>query len=191
MPSEDSASPLARVDARVTCPTSFEPLGITVLPSALTASVVRAFTASPGLHFFESTGELSSALNAVPLANAALACPFWAAAPADVELETPACACVLPAWTDACPPACAPACALVSDCAAALTAKSAPATIETPARYMVMRPPQALGLEIGSHYPRIEGCLESPLIPAKPVPIRKVLSFNKLGKRQRSATIEK
>src|SRR5437899_8602855 len=67
MPRADSVSPLPRAEASVTCPTSFEPLGMTILPSDLIASVVRAFTASPGLHFFESTGELSAALNAVPL----------------------------------------------------------------------------------------------------------------------------
>src|SRR5260370_24368004 len=137
MPSEDSASPLARAEAWVTCPTNFEPLGITVLPSALTASVVRAFTASPGLHFFESTREFSSALNAVPVASAALACPFCAAAAADLELDAPAWACVLPARTDACPPACAPACASVCDCAAPLTAQSATTITEIPVRIML------------------------------------------------------
>src|SRR5256884_7022143 len=69
MPRADSVSPLPRAEASVTCPTSFEPLGMTILPSDLIASVVRAFTASPGLHFFESTGELSAALNAVPFSG--------------------------------------------------------------------------------------------------------------------------
>src|ERR1700694_4605806 len=78
MPSDDSDSPLERAEACVTCPTSFEPLGITVLPSDLTASVLCAFTGSPGLHFFESIGELSAALNAVPVASEPFACPFCA-----------------------------------------------------------------------------------------------------------------
>src|SRR6266571_3263352 len=137
MPREDSAWPLARADACVTCPTSFDPFGITVCPSDLTASVVCAATASPGLHFFESTGELSAALNAVPLANEALACPFCADAEVDADVPAEACACVLPASTDACPLPCAPACAPVCDCAAALIENRAPTTIAIPARIMV------------------------------------------------------
>src|SRR5215469_10189841 len=117
MPRADSVSPLARAVACVTCPTSFEPLGMTTLPSDLTASVIRALTASPGLHFFESTGEISAALNAVPLAKPALAWPFCAVAAADVRLEAAACARVWPVSTDACPLACAPGPAC--DCAAA------------------------------------------------------------------------
>src|SRR5882672_4468607 len=78
MPSDDSDSPLARAEACVTWPTSFEPFGITVFPSDFAASVVCAFTGSPGLHFLESIGELSAALNAVPPANEAFACPFCA-----------------------------------------------------------------------------------------------------------------
>src|SRR5438876_644120 len=78
IPSDDSDSPLPRAEACVTCPTSFEPLGITVFPSDLTASVLCAFTGSPGLHFFESIGELSAALNAVPVASEPFACPFCA-----------------------------------------------------------------------------------------------------------------
>ena len=74
---------------------------MTIFPSDLTASVVRPFTVSPGVHFFESSGELNSALKVVPLASPALACPFCAEAAADVELEAPAWACVLPASTDA------------------------------------------------------------------------------------------
>ena len=81
-PSDDSDSPLARADACVTCPTSCVPLGNTVLPSDLTDSVVRAFTTSPGFDFFESIGELSAALNAEPVASAALACSFCAEADA-------------------------------------------------------------------------------------------------------------
>src|SRR6266481_1197743 len=115
MPSEDSDSPLPRAEACVTCPTSFEPLGITVFPSDLTASVLCAFTGSPGLHFFESIGEVSAALNAVPLANAALACPFCVDAKVDVDALPDACACVWPACTDAWLVLCAPACAPVCD----------------------------------------------------------------------------
>src|SRR5882757_4889195 len=77
IPSADSASPLPRADARVTCPTSFAPFGTTVFPCAFTASVVRAVTPSPGLAFFESTGAVSAALIAVPSAIVAfepLAC---------------------------------------------------------------------------------------------------------------------
>src|SRR5215467_7555280 len=143
MPREDSASPFARAEACVTCPTSFEPFGMIVLPSDFTASVVCAFTASPGLHFFESIGEVSAALNAVPFAS-----PFCAAADADVELEAPACACVFPASTDACPLVWAPACALVCCCADATTAKIAPATIVIPALFMIVLPPQFLGLKL-------------------------------------------
>jgi len=87
---------LARAEACVTWPTSFEPLGITVFPSDFAASVVCAFTGSPGLHFFESIGELSAALNAVPLANEALACPFCADAADVAEAFPEACACVAP-----------------------------------------------------------------------------------------------
>src|SRR5260370_29337028 len=74
MASTDSESPLARAVACVTWPTSLEPLGRTVLPSAFTFSVVRAVTASPRLHFFESSGALSVALKAVPDASPALVC---------------------------------------------------------------------------------------------------------------------
>src|SRR6266446_9087487 len=109
MPNEDSDSPLARAEACVTCPTSFEPLGITVFPSDFTASVVCAFTASPGLHFFESTGELSAALNAVPLANEPLVWPFCADAAVDADALPDACACVWPACTDVWLLLCAPA----------------------------------------------------------------------------------
>src|SRR5436853_5231969 len=78
IPRADSGSPLARAEACVTCPITFAPFGITVFPSDFTASVVRAFTGSPGLHFFESTGELRAALNAVPAAREPFACPVWA-----------------------------------------------------------------------------------------------------------------
>src|SRR5215472_8885801 len=108
MPRAESACPLARAEACVTWPSSFDPLGMTVLPSDLTASVACALTVSPGVHFLVSKGELKAALNAVPLANEALACPFGVCAAADVELAAPACACVCPACADACPLACAP-----------------------------------------------------------------------------------
>src|SRR5205809_90125 len=98
IPSADSDSPLARAEVCVTCPTTFAPFGITVLPSDFTASVVRAFTGSPGLHFFESTGELSAALNAVPAASEPFAWPFCADAEVDAEALPDACA--WPARTD-------------------------------------------------------------------------------------------
>jgi len=66
MASAEPASPFARADACVTCPTSLVFLGITVWPFALTASVTCAFTASPVLTFFESTGVSSSTGSAVP-----------------------------------------------------------------------------------------------------------------------------
>src|SRR5215472_17478145 len=109
----ESGCPLARAEACVTWPSSFDPFGMTVFPSDLTASVVCALTVSPGVDFLESRGEVKATLNAVPLASPALACPFCAAA--DAELDVPACACVFPAWTDVCPLACAPACAPVCD----------------------------------------------------------------------------
>src|SRR5439155_22762063 len=92
IPRADSDSPLVRAEACVTCPTIFAPFGITVLPSDFTASVVRAFTGSPGLHFFESTGELSAALNAVPAASEPFAWPFCADAEVDAEALPDACA---------------------------------------------------------------------------------------------------
>jgi hypothetical protein len=144
MPSDDSDSPLARAEACVTWPTSFEPFGITVFPSDFAASVVRALTGSPGLHFFESIGELSAALNAVPLANEAFACPFCADAADATEAFPEACACVCPACTEACPLLCAPACAPVSDCAAALRQKRVPTAIAIPAHFMVLVPPEEL-----------------------------------------------
>src|SRR5260370_11857508 len=107
-PSDDSDSPLARAEACVTCPTSFVPLGITVFPSDFTASVVCALTASPGLHFFESIGELNAALNAVPLANEPFAWPFCADTAVDAEALPDACAFVWPAWTDVWLLPCAP-----------------------------------------------------------------------------------
>src|SRR6266850_7663396 len=146
MPSDDSDSPLARAEACVTWPTSFEPLGITVFPSDFAASVVRAFTGSPGLHFFESIDVLSAALNAVPLASEAFACPFCADAAdaADADALPEACACVCPACTEACPLLCAPACAPVCDCAAALRDRRVPTAIAIPAHFMVLVPPQKL-----------------------------------------------
>src|SRR6266404_1124386 len=146
MPSDDSDSPLARAEACVTWPTSFEPFGIAVFPSDFAASVVRAFTGSPGLHFFESIGELSAALNAVPLASEAFACLFCADAAdaADADALPEACACVCPACTEACPLLCAPACAPVCDCAAALRQKRVPTAIAMPAHFMVLVPPQEL-----------------------------------------------
>src|SRR2546429_8594339 len=141
MPRADSVSPLPRAEASVTCPTSFEPLGMTILPSDLIASVVRAFTGSPGLHFFESTGELSAALNAVPAASELFTCPFCADAEVDTDALPDACACVWPACTDAWLLLCAPACAPVCGWAAALMQKNAPTTNAIPARFMVVRPP--------------------------------------------------
>jgi hypothetical protein len=61
------------------------------------------------LHFFESIGELSAALNAVPLASEAFACPFCADAEVDADALPDACACVLPASTEAWLLLCAPA----------------------------------------------------------------------------------
>src|SRR5437660_12265904 len=141
IPRADSDSPLVRAEACVTCPTIFAPFGITVLPSDFTASVVRAFTGSPGLHFFESTGELSAALNAVPAASELFTCPFCADAEVDTDALPDACACVWPACTDAWLLLCAPACAPVSGWAAALMQKNAPTTNAIPARFMVVRPP--------------------------------------------------
>src|SRR5713226_2032121 len=109
MPSDDSDSPLARAEACVTWPTSFAPFGITVFPSDFTASVVCAFTGSPGLLLFESMGELSAALIAVPPASEPFAWPFWAEAALDAEALPDACACVWPARTDAWLLLCAPA----------------------------------------------------------------------------------
>src|SRR5712691_971973 len=144
MPSDDSDSPLARAEACVTWPTSFEPFGITVFPSEFAASVVCACTGSPGLHFFESIGELRAALNPVPLANEAFACPFCADAADAAEVFLEACACVCPACTEACPLPWAPACAPVCDCAAALRQKRVPTAIAIPALFMVLVPPQEL-----------------------------------------------
>jgi hypothetical protein len=53
------------------------------------------------LHFVESTGELSAALNAVPLASEPFACPFCADADPATDVLLDACACVCPACTDA------------------------------------------------------------------------------------------
>jgi hypothetical protein len=94
------------------------------------------------LHFFESIGELSAALNAVPLANEAFACPFCADAADAADALPEACACVCPACTEACPLVCAPACAPVCDCAAALRQKRVPTAIAIPAHFMVLVPPQ-------------------------------------------------
>src|SRR2546427_149657 len=94
----------------VTCPTSCEPMRITVFPSDLTASMLCAFTGSPGLHFFESIGELSAALNAVPVASEPFACPFCADAEVDADAWPDVCACVWPACTDAWLLLCAPVC---------------------------------------------------------------------------------
>src|SRR6266550_2491877 len=138
IPSDDSDSPLPRAEACVTCPTSFEPLGITVFPSDLTASVLCAFTGSPGLHFFESIGELSAALNTVPVASEPFACPFCADAEVDTDAWPDVCACVWPACTAAWLLLCAPVC----DGAAALTEKRAPAAIANPVRFMIVKPPQ-------------------------------------------------
>src|SRR5436309_3345995 len=128
IPNADSDSPLARAEACVTWPTTFAPLGITVFPSDFTASVVRAFTGSPGLHFFESTVELFT-------------CPFCTDAEVDTDALPDACACVWPACTDAWLLLCAPACAPVCGWAAALMQKNAPTTNAIPARFMVVRPP--------------------------------------------------
>src|SRR2546425_1204155 len=76
MPSEDSDSPLPRAFASVTCPTSFEPLGITTSPSDLVFSVVLPVTVSPGLFFLQSTGLVRTAFIVVPCATLA---EFWPA----------------------------------------------------------------------------------------------------------------
>src|SRR2546422_259485 len=85
MPSADSDSPLALALAWVTCPTSFEPLGMITCPSCLTAWVVWAKTLSPSLFFLASSGLSSAASNVVPLEMLAEFCP--ACAVADVEAE--------------------------------------------------------------------------------------------------------
>src|SRR5712692_11998321 len=150
MPSDDSDSPLARAEACVTWPTSFEPLGITVFPSDFTASVLCAFTGSPALHFFESIGELSAALNAVPVASEPFVWPFCVDAEVVADALPDACACVWPVCTDAWLLLCAPACAPVCDCAAALMQKKIPTTIAIPACFMVVNPPRKrVGDELG------------------------------------------
>src|SRR5260370_22195911 len=141
-PSAGSESPLGRAEACVTCPTSFAPFGITVFPSDFTASVVCAFTGSPALHFFESIGELSAALNAVPVASEPFAWPFCADVEVDADALPDACACVWPACTDVWLLLCAPACAPVCGRAAALMQKKKPTTIAIPARFLVVEPPQ-------------------------------------------------
>src|SRR5260370_9699789 len=141
-PSAGSESPLGRAEACVTCPTSFAPFGITVFPSDFTASVVWGFTGSPALHFFESIGELSAALNAVPVASEPFAWPFCADVEVDADALPDACACVWPACTDVWLLLCAPACAPVCGRAAALRQKKAPTTVAIPARFMVVKPPQ-------------------------------------------------
>src|SRR5437867_1885245 len=85
-PAADVTPPSAPRQACVTRPTTIAPLGITVLPSDFTASVVRALTASPGLHSLESTRELSAALNAVPAASELFTFPSCA----DAEVDTDA-----------------------------------------------------------------------------------------------------
>src|SRR5437899_7149222 len=85
MPSADSDSPLALALAWVTCPISFEPLGMITCPSCLTAWVVWAKTLSPSLFFLASSGLSSAASNVVPLEMLAEFCP--ACALADVEAE--------------------------------------------------------------------------------------------------------
>src|ERR1700738_898377 len=102
------------------------PLGRMVLPSAdLRSVVVRAFTASPGFTFFESSELVSSALISVPATNVVssfddISVVFCVLLP---------CAC-LPASAD-CSPSCAPACESGCDCAAAAMAQTA-------ARHMVV-----------------------------------------------------
>jgi hypothetical protein len=176
MPSADSDSPFARAEACVTCPTTFAPFGITVFPSDFTASVVCAATGSPGLHFFESSGELSAALNAVPLASEALAGPFCADAEDDADPD--ACAGVFAASTDAWPLDCAPACAPVDDWAAALKQKKVPKTINVPRRFMVFVPPQNdfQDVELG----HTKGHPPFYLIVARSMPHRKDSVFSKL-----------
>src|ERR1700741_813629 len=141
IPSDDSACPLARAEASLTCPTSCVPFGSTVLPFDLQGSVVRAFTGSPDFAFFESTGAVNSALIAVPFASAALLCPACAFAEDAAAPPPDACAPCSPAVTFACPFACVFPCAPACVCPAALTPHKTPTRIAIPARYIVASPP--------------------------------------------------
>ena len=55
MPRLDCSWPFSRALASVTCPTIFDPLGITTLPWDRTAWLALACTSSPGLAFLAST----------------------------------------------------------------------------------------------------------------------------------------
>src|SRR6202171_1699813 len=119
-PREESGCPAFRAEAWVTWPMIFVPLGRIVLPSAdLRSVVVRAFTASPGFTFFESSDPVSSALMMVPATNVVssfgdVSVVFCVLAP---------CAC-LPPSAD-CSSSCAPACESGCDCAAEPKAQTA------------------------------------------------------------------
>src|SRR6266849_5737755 len=90
MPSEDSDSPLPRAFASVTCPTSFDPLGITTSPSDLVFSVVLPVTVSPGLFFLQSTGLVRTAFIVLPCARLAEFLPDCAEALPEVLFEAAA-----------------------------------------------------------------------------------------------------
>src|SRR6267143_2682214 len=90
MPSEDSDSPLPRAFASVTCPTSFDPLGITTSPSDLVFSVVLPVTVSPGLFFLQSTGLVRTAFIVVPCATLAEFLPACAEALPEVLFDAAA-----------------------------------------------------------------------------------------------------
>src|ERR1700688_30283 len=119
-PSEDSGCPAPRAEACVTWPMILVPLGNTVLPSLVLRSVtVRAFIASPGFTFFESSEPVSSEFMSVPVTNVVssvgdVSVVFCVLAP---------CPC-LPASAD-CSPSCAPACESGCDCAAEPVAQKA------------------------------------------------------------------
>src|ERR1700682_357592 len=119
-PREESGCPAFRAEACVTWPMILVPLGRMVLPSAdLRSVVVRAFTASPGFPFFESSELVNSALMSVPATNVVSSFgDVWV-----VFCVLTPCAC-LPASAD-CSPSCAPACESGCDCAAESMAQTA------------------------------------------------------------------
>jgi hypothetical protein len=107
----------------VTCPISFEPSGMIVLPSCLMGSTVCALTASPGLNFFESIEDVILARMAEPAGNGEIACGLATAGAFESSCEF----------------------ALL--CAAALPTQKIPATIKIPDRIITNLLPIILYVE--------------------------------------------
>jgi len=79
IPIDEEESPLERAETCVTCPSSFAPRGIMILPFCSVFSVTRASTVSPCFAFFASNNFDRDASIGAPAGITSVACPFFEA----------------------------------------------------------------------------------------------------------------